>query len=312
LIEGRAMKKHAITFSCDAGYFPLLKGLILSLRRDGGGWDDVALYLADVGCSPADVAWAEAHGVTVKEFRSADHYDLPPFVAENPRYASLLYRGVIPTLFPGHEVYLHVDADVWMQNAHAAILYLETAARHPTRVVIAPCVDSSYMSEFTKSQAHVLANTAVCAAVYDPETAAAQVCRPVLSAGVFAAHRTHRIWRDWRAEMETAYGKEYDVELCRAGADQTTLNRLLHDKLDFIPLSARFNYNCHVGFPVRRGEDGRVVIGFPPHDPIDVMHLTCFGSYKDMYRKHGLLFDRGAYLTDGDWATLGLTPPEPV
>ncbi|WP_431857278.1 hypothetical protein [Azospirillum sp.] len=300
------MPNTAITFSCDTNYFPLLKGLVLSLADLGLPNDEITLYLADTGCSEADLRWLASHGVKAVPFDYRDHFRFPASTPDSRRYASLLYRPVIPTLFPGHEVYVHIDADIWIQNASGLMNYITICARHPDKVVVTPCVDFSYMSEYRKQDANIKAMFRMYTSVYDETVAAEYYGRPVLSAGMFAVHRDHPFWAAWKQEMDRSYGKSYIHEVDRGGSDQTTMNYLLHRDLNFIPLSAAHNYNCHVGFPQRRLPEGKVTVGFPPYDAIDVVHLTCFSTYNTMYHKYGLLYDSGRYLSEEDRRTLRL------
>lgn len=300
------MSKVAITFSCDTNYFPLLKGLVLSLAALGLPNDEISLHLADAGCSDADRAWLTSHGVSVLRFDYSAHYRFSPSTPDNARYAPLLYRPVIPTLFPGHELYVHIDADMWIQHRDGLMDYITICASCPDKVVVTPCVDYSYISEYRKVGENVGAMFRMYADIYGKEIANDYYGRPVLSAGMFAAHRDHPFWAEWKREMDRSYDTVTTRECDRSGSDQTTMNYLLQRDLNFIPLSASHNYNCHVGFPFRRASDGMVLVGFPPHDPIGVIHLTCFSQHKAMYHKYGLLYDQGRYLSDEDRRTLGL------
>lgn len=300
------MRKVAITFSCDTNYFPLLKGTVLSLRALGLPDGEISLHLADTGCSAADLAWAKEHGVSVVPFDIDDFYRFSPATPDNRRCAPLLYRPVAPALFPGHDIYVHIDADMWVQHRDGLMNYIDVCAAHPDKVVVTPCVDYSYASEYRKDGSHVGAMFRMYADLYGREVAEQYYGRPVLSAGMYAVHRDHPFWGTWKREMDRSYDTITSVDTDRTGSDQSTMNYLLQQDFGFIPLSAYHNYNCHVGFPYRRRSDELVRVGFPPHDPIGVVHLTCFGLHKAMYYKYGLLYDQGRYLTDEDRRTLGL------
>jgi hypothetical protein len=299
--------KTAITFACDSNYFPLLKGTVLSLEALGIVGDEISLHLADIGCSPEDLAWAAEHRINVVPFRVADHYNFGADAPDNQRYAGLLYRGVIPRLFPGHDVYVHIDADIWIQTTAGVMDYINIAAAMPDKAVVTPCRHYSYMSEYRDDPGNRQAMYRGYANLYGADVANVFCTRPVISAGMVAAHRSHRIWTQWRDHLEVNYSKRPVVDADQGGAEQMTLNYLLQTDLDFVPLEGSFNYNCHVGFPLRLKGNGLVSVGFPPYPTINVIHLTCFSLFKAMYFKYGLLYDSGNYLTPEDMRKLGLS-----
>src|SRR5262245_48555964 len=54
-----------VVFSCDQKYFPLAKGLVLSLKGAGLGQSGIGLAFIDIGCTPQALQWFSDQGVRV-------------------------------------------------------------------------------------------------------------------------------------------------------------------------------------------------------------------------------------------------------
>lgn len=302
------MPRVALVFSCNDRYFPLAKGLVLSLARHGWPDADSTLTLIDVGCTDADRAWCAEHGVDVVRFDYREHYDFPPGATIKPHYGSLLCRPLIPVLVPGHELYVHIDSDIWVQERECLRHYIDIGLRFPDRTVITPCMDYSYASEFEKTLEHLQAIRRCYLNLYGPEVANRYFTRPLLSCGLFAMHRDSPVWERWYPQLLHAFGRDYANPADKPASEQIALNYLLYESGAFIPLSPTHNYQGHTGFSVRQRSTGKVVVGHPPHETVGIIHLTCAEVNMAHYHKYALLFDMGAYLTAEDRRILGLPP----
>jgi hypothetical protein len=295
-----------IVFSCDTNYFPLAKGLVLSLADFGIPNDDLVLCIADVGCSDTDREWLSAHEVKIVPFNALDHYSFRRPDRVKRHYGSLLCRPLIPVLFPGHEIYLHIDADIWIQNIQSLYDYIDICRRKPDIVAITPCVDASYIHEYIKTSENVGSMVRLYSTLYGEEAKITYPFRPVLSCGMFAMHRDSDVWGLWREHLNRNFDLDFFKESDRPASEQAALNYILFNSMRFIPLSASHNYNCHAGVPVRLSSSGKVASGFQPYPEIDIIHLTCFEVNRLTYYNNALLYDMGQYLTDHDRKTLKL------
>lgn len=296
----------ALIFSCDANYFPLAKGLVLSLADFGLPNSEHSLCIADVGCGEDDKAWLREHGVTIVPFNSLDHYDFKRPDRIKRHYGSLLCRPLLPQLFPGHEIYVHIDADMWIQNARALYDYIDICRRMPERVVITPCTDVSYIHEYFKTGDLIGPIVRLYLTLYGESAKNSYPFRPVLSCGMFAIHRDSGVWAEWKEHLGRNFDLDFSMESDRSASEQAALNYILYNSMQFIPLSAAHNYTCHAGFPVRLQGSGKIATGYAPYTEIDIIHLTCFETNRSSYYQHALLYDMGRYLTEDDLRTLKL------
>lgn len=300
------MAKVAIIFSCDANYFPLAKGLVLSLRQFGIPNADISLNLVDVGCAEEDLAWLERHGVRHVRFSIPDYYNFSPDVTIKSHYGSLLCRPFMPSLFPDHDIYLHIDSDMWVQEESCLYDYITICRDNPEKVVITPCVDYSYLHDYEKTASQINAIYRMYNAMYGDEIGRNLYARPILSCGMFAIRNGHPIWEQWLDQLRVTFNQDYHFESDKPAAEQLAFNYLLYTHKCFIPLSATHNYQCHAGAAVRSGHSGKVVVGIPPWESIGILHLTCATTNMRAYYRYALLFDQGRYLDERDVRTLKL------
>ena len=97
----------------DSGYFPLLQDLIGSLRR-GFGDKLPPLSILDIGFNEEQRRWLAGLGATVRPLG----WDLPYPARSHPpnSFKVLAGRPHLPKHFPGHDIYLWIDADCWVQD----------------------------------------------------------------------------------------------------------------------------------------------------------------------------------------------------
>ncbi len=62
--------------------------------------------------------------------------------------------------------------------------------------------------------------------------------------------------------------------------------------------------NCHVGVVERDPGSEQVVIQYPPRRAIGIVHLSYSSKMMQSYLKRGLLWDRGAYLSEKETTEL--------
>ena len=254
-----------IVSGADSGYFELLQGCVRSIRDKPEG-AKIALGVLDVGLSAAERSWLDRQGAVVV----APGWDLDfPERDSSPRHLQAQYgRPFLPRHFPGHDLYLWIDADAWVQDWGAVELILRAAAEG--KLAIVPEMDRSYRSFFhAREEFHGVIGEGYRAA-FDEAAAMRLGKLPLLNSGVFAlsAHAPH--WRAWAETLKTALQRSRNALI-----DQSTLNHVVYEQnlpAHFLP--AWCNWICHHAAPVR--DEGQRFLTEPnlPHRNLGIVHLT--------------------------------------
>jgi hypothetical protein len=220
-----------------------------------------------------------------------------------------LVRPFLPKLLPEYAALAWLDSDMWVQDVTAIEHLRFLVANHPLGMAVAPLIDPCYWP-FYRDQTPIHAETAGWyRGLFGDFEATAFATRCLFSSGLVAAARTSPVWGRWRDQLARAVQRPVAAPLLRHLAEQTALNVALHAEGDFLPLGSWFNYNCHLGMPMLRPNDGRVVRALPPFEPLGIVHLSDFRLRAAEYLGKELLYQRGAYLSDGERAALAALQP---
>ena len=295
--------KTALVFSTDRGFAPLAKGLVLSLLGQKGH-ARFSLNMVDIGCSAVTLAWMKKHGVNVAKF-DREKYLGKIEVTTKPYQQAMHCRPFLGDIFPGSDIYVWCDADIWVQDISYLLTYVEVVEKNPEKVPISPLVDFSYGFSYENFSEFVGYNKTWYTDTYGPVVASTYCNKAVLSSGVFAMHRGNPLWKAWANEMAAILKRSYTSHFSSHLAEQTAFNYLLYSSGRFIPVSALHNYNCHIGRAVR-SEKSTVQIDYAPFDSIGIIHLTYASQYIGKYLETGLLYERGSYLENEEIEKLRL------
>ena len=301
--------KSAIVFALDENFAPLGKGLVLSLRALGLPDDSIHLCLIDIGCGQETRDWMAAQGCALVSFDDSP-VALPPPPGGANYMKALVCRPYIPQMFPGYACYLHLDSDCWVQKRDSLDLALSAARNSPASVALAPFVDFSYSFNYASiEQENCLSFLSYFhdwfSVSYDPEVAERWKGRALFSAGVFAMSAGCPLWEAWAVEIGKVHARDYTNQpVAFHVSEQTALNHLIYSTGAYVPLEAIHNYHCHVGAVERDGGSGEVVIKYPPRRPLGIVHLSYCSKMMPSYIERGLLWDRGAYLSESEVAAL--------
>jgi hypothetical protein len=283
----------AIVFSFDEAFSTLGKGLILSILEQTTP-DEFELKLVDIGCSEQTISWMEGHGIAVKKFERKKYY--PKGLKGLKSYQDAeLCRPHIPELFPGYEIYLWCDTDLWVQNISSLRVYRDAVRDNPATIAISPLVDASYQFYYQDAREFVHYSRSWFAEAYGETIASTYGNKAIFSAGVLAMHASNPIWKSWATEVNAVFRRPYSVHAVRHVAEQVALNYLVYAFNKYTPLEAIHNYNCHIGCAVRR--NGRVVLNNFPFREVGIVHLTLSGRKMKEYIEGGLLYQEGKYLS---------------
>ncbi len=146
--------RHVIFTGGDAGYWRLLRGLLLSLRQNLHR-SDVDVVVFDFGLTPEQRAEAEALSTKVCK---AD-WDLPfPCLQGAPeRYKAFTVKPHLPRYASGYEVYLWIDADAWVQSGDAVDLLI--AGAQTGKMAAVPELDRAYPTAVARGKVRQFPST---------------------------------------------------------------------------------------------------------------------------------------------------------
>ena len=174
-------------------------------------------------------------------------------------------RPFLPSHFPGYDIYLWIDADVWLQDWRGVELYRRGAESR--NITVTPHSDRSYISNlsvFEHRHRQFLA-------AYGKEAADELAYAHHLNAGIFSAGATSPLWSAW-AE---AYQATIDATEGGVTGDQIALNFVCYRRpLTGHLLPALCNWQCHLAVPFWDPRSGRFCERQLPNAPISLLHLT--------------------------------------
>lgn len=277
------MTSVLICSGADHNYFPLLREMIYSIKRFPQA-KDFKFAVLDSGLTDEDRAWLKDN----VDYVYAPEWpcDIPAKKADKKTHLkSCVCRPWINTYFPGHDVYMWVDADTWLQDWEGFDLFLQGAARG--KLAIAGQVDRAYprairmswfgpfpikMKGFYFSNAKKAFGYSVAKKLYPYH---------VLQAGVLALPANAPHWKRWQELVieATTGGKIFT-------GDQLCLGMLCHlEGYSFESLPAWAQWLCEV--PPLYDEDQKAFVEpFLPNHKIGIMHVS---GYDEMRRNRSIL-----------------------
>jgi hypothetical protein len=257
--------KKIIVSGADSGYFELLSGLVRSIRDKAAG-AEMALGVLDVGLEAHQRHWLEQQGARVV----APGWDLSfPEQDALPRYRQAqVARPFLPRHFPGHDLYMWLDADAWVQDWWAVDLFFRAAGDN--RLAIVPELDRAYRNFFHAWDEFDCVIRKSYTETFNAMTAERLVRHPVLNSGAFALGADAPHWTAWGKTLASALQRSRDTLV-----DQTTLNHVVY--LEDLPahfLPSWCNWICHHAVPLRDAARGFLVEPNLPHQKLGIVHLT--------------------------------------
>jgi hypothetical protein len=257
--------RTVVVSAADRGYFNLLKGLVLSLK-DFESSRALPVAVLDGGLDEEQRRWLDAAGVAI---HAVDLAPLPPR-ADGRRVISPTQRlrPRLPDVIPGYDVYLYMDADLWVQTDDAVAVYLRGAGAGS--MVVTPEVHTAFRAMYRVREFDL--KLAAYERLLDKATARRLAPLPTINCGCFALKATAPHWRLWQRTLERIMARDDFFY-----GEQIALNHVLYDQGDAAPslfLSAYFNWVCHQALPAVDHRSGRLCDPLPPFVPLGVVHLT--------------------------------------
>ena len=296
--------RMVIATSCDEGYFPLVKGLLLSMLNGTPLPDTVEPVFLDLGCSADSLAWLATHGVRCI---ALDETVLDELGRQKYGYhRAQICRPFLPRLFPDADVLAWIDCDTWVQDTSIFDTLRREALDHRNCVLACPEIHYTYTPLNADPDGRRVELKSYYEGLYGRALAEAMSILPTTNSGFFAMHRDNTLWLRWQKEILSIYRDNFDRHdaITRHFGEQMALNKLIHDGAPVRYFDPLYNYLCLWTKPFR-DEDGVVRLSAPPYLPLGVLHLA--GGWKyfgQAYYDSGLLYRRGDYLSERDRAIL--------
>jgi hypothetical protein len=259
-------EKVLILTASDAGYFELLRGMLRSLRDKPEG-REVPIAVFDVGLKPEQAQWCRDIGATL--LRAEWDFEFPGRGNVGEAFKSLTARPFLPRYAPGHDIYLWLDADVWVQEWSAIELFLEGARR--ADIAVAPEIHRAFRHYYHAWAEFSGVNGAAYAEAFGREKADKLIRYPLINAGVFAMRADSAGWRIWEDTLREGIQRSTNM------VDQIALNVAIYERgLKHEPLPSLCNWPVHHALPAWDQQRGLFVEPSLPHLPLGILHLTIY------------------------------------
>ena len=191
---------------------------------------------------------------------------------KRPGVRTLTARPFLRRYFPGYDVYMWLDSDIWVQTPEAINTMLAGAAKSPA-LYIACELDRCYTTFFQSAEQWGVFNSWY-ATNYDAATTGAMALKPMLNAGVFAMNHNAPHWDAWAEIYAGVLQKTTGLDDKTFMADQLGLNIMLYLRgFPHVVMPASFNWLTYYALPKIDGA-GQYVEPLPPHRVISQFHLT--------------------------------------
>ena len=196
-------------------------------------------------------------------------YDFPGRSRAPEVLKAELVKTVLPKYFPGHSVYMWLDADAWVQDWRAVDFYRAAAERR--HLAITPEIDRAYGRYYRRRRLfglHTMWNNYRKA--FGWRVANRLGDNTTLNAGVFALHAEAPHWAAWQKSLARALRRS---SFFLGG--QTALNHAVYDEeLPVALLPAYCNWIPGEARPSFDRQRRLFVEPHLPHEPIGIMHLA--------------------------------------
>jgi len=250
----------------DRKVIPTMQGLIHSLEQFPER-AQVEIGCLDVGQGSEDRAWLLAHGV---ELAVPDTHLGVPLGRLAPYERAFVARPFLREYFPGRDVYIWIDSDVWLQGWWVIEAYRQGALE--AGMAIAHERERAYtfqpwlLAWFAR---HMVLGYGAMDGLW-------MLSRPHLNAGLFALHASSPHWQLWQNHYQAAWLRSGEFN----PHDQFSINRMLHGGVLARPrvratiLPPRYNWICDRGPPMWNDEASALCEPYPPYRIIGAVHLA--------------------------------------
>jgi hypothetical protein len=250
-----------IVTGSDGRYFALAEELILSIEAC---WPaPVPIGFVDLGINLRQRAWLDARGIIVRPAKTG--FDLDRMVDDLPSKIGYLARPFLNEIFPGHSIYVWLDADVWLQSWDGVQKLRDGAAAKGAAMVREnQKAYRFWLWLYCWQLKHYMLGCGVVPGVM-------MWPRPHVNAGIFAIRADAPHWNSWRKYYQRALDRTHHA----TPYDQFSLNAAAYrDRLptEFLPTTC--NWIVNLGVPMWDSETGKLCVPYPPFTLIAHIHLA--------------------------------------
>lgn len=257
------MNKVTIVSAADESYYPLLKGLILSIHEHRPD-RELAISVINVGMNPIQLH--ELHSLGVNLVPGRWDFDFPNREKSPRWFQAQLARSHFPDYFPQFDLFLWIDSDAWLQDWRAVDLFLTAAAAGS--IALVPEIHQAYPSNARWGDDPRIVE--IYRQSFGPEIAAKIAPRPLINSGAFALHRKSTVWQTWAKWMQIALnGSAHKL------SEQNALNAAIYlDNAPYVPLPSWCNWMCGQARPAFNPGTGQLVEPILPFEPLSIVHVS--------------------------------------
>jgi len=273
--------KITIASASTAEFFHFLQGMILSVR-DKPQSRDIHISLYDLGLTGEQKAWLKdyVNNIVAPEWE----FGLSAGAGMSVPFKGILAKPYLPKYFPGYDIYMHLDADAWVQDWFAVDLYLTGAAK--TALAITPEIHRAYTANYAASREFHAFIVDLYAKTWGDEYAAQYSHYPILNAGVFAMPKDSPIWGLWQDNIRTSLSRSHHHCIEQAALNLAVFmypDRFQYDapirrNIQYLP--ATCNWLCHQSLPLFDQTRDAFVEPFLPHEKLGIIHRSS-DDFKD-------------------------------
>ena len=266
LSQRPAMARIAIISAANSTHFPLLLDLIASIRNQPAG-RNIPICVLDVGLTAEERARIQALAQSV--VAPGWDLDFPGRAGWEEWFKAMVSRPFLPRHFPGYDMYLWLDADIWVQDWRVIDYYL--AAAGEGKLAAVATIDRTFATLPSEQLERRLKATGDWYnSAFGPEVARRHYMRPAINCGAFALAADAPHWRAWQENMAVAIQRWAHFIL-----EQTVFNYIVYEKgLPFACLPMYCNWMCNLVLPKLDIASGDYVEPEAPHERIGLVHLS--------------------------------------
>jgi hypothetical protein len=280
---GTTMDNFILVSIADAGYYPLLCDLIGSVRVQT--WPlNVRIGVVDVGLTQAQISELNAFDIAVVPARWNFAGEMPTGLPIATM--AMLSKPFLRDYFPGHEFYVYLDADTWIQGRETVTDLVQAA--YDVDIAAAPELHCAYPHLYSIDNGVKNLYRDAFKKVYGDAASPADTA--VFNGGVFAARHDSSLWLVWRSVLAEAVkirgvpgpvgGPSILAEPTMSNyfIEQNALNVAIYRAgIKVRCLSPLYNWICTLALPFYDPLQAVFVEPSPPYAPIRIVHLTGVG-----------------------------------
>lgn len=259
------MASFTICSAANAPYFEMVQDMVSS-ALGGTEVGTLSFSILDLGLEEKQQDWLKNHGATL----AVPGWDIEfPGREETPDwFRAMTGRPMLRDYFPGHDTYMWIDADIWVQDTNCIQLYIDAATRFGA--AITPEIDRSYRAMRGSNDILEMHHKAYRES-FGEELASEMIRQPILNSGGFAMQADHEAWDKWAAVLAHGLSKGVTKHVEQAALNVTFYLPSTREP-HFLP--ARCNWIVPQSIPRIDLQNGTLHESHMPFEKLGFIHLT--------------------------------------